>query len=164
MAQKYYVNVAGVFIGSFDGATPPTGSIAVPTPPNDQLQQWDGNQWVLRAPALLEYTAAARWAIEANGITVAGMHLETDDRSKLMIIGARKASEADPQFTTQWKVSTGIFVTLDAAAIVAVSDAVAAHVAVCFAKEAEVSAQIAAGMVATFAQIDAAFAAVATAY
>ena len=110
------------------------------------------------------HVAAARWAKEVAGITVGEVHVETDDRSKLMIIGARKAAEADPQFMTQWKVSTGIFVTLDAATIVAVSDAVAAHVAVCFAKEAEVSAQIAAGTVATFAQIEAAFAAVATAY
>lgn len=110
------------------------------------------------AADLVTHAAQRRWEKEAGGITLSGLVVHTDDRSKIMISGARVAAEADPNFTTQWKGADGSFVTLDAAMIVAISNAVSTHVSNCFALEAQVLAQIEAGTITTAAEIDAAFA------
>lgn len=108
---------------------------------------------------LQEYAAAKRWEKEVGGIEINGFTVATDDRSKTMISGARVAAMANPNFTTAWKGSGGEFVPLDANAVIAISDAVLAHVSNCFATEAQVLADIEAGAITTFEQIDAAFAA-----
>ncbi len=107
---------------------------------------------------LVAYAADRRWQREVGGLMFAGFHFATDDRSKMMIIGARAAAAAAPDFTTEWKLPGG-FVTLDADTIIAISDAVLAHVAESFAAEAQVLAAIDAGAITTTAEIDAAFAA-----
>lgn len=107
---------------------------------------------------LQEYAAAKRWEKEVGGIEINGLTVATDDRSKTMISGARVAAMADPDFTTSWKGAGGEFVPLDAHAVIAISDAVLAHVSNCFAIEAQVLAAIEAGSITTEAQIDAAFA------
>lgn len=106
---------------------------------------------------LQDYAAAKRWEKEVGGIEVNGLTVATDDRSKMMISGARVAAEANSVFTTQWKAGDGVFVTIDAAAVIAISDAVLAHVSDCFALEAQVLADIGAGTITTVEQIDAAF-------
>ncbi len=80
---------------------------------------------------LTTYAANKRWEKEVGGITVSGMLVATDDRSKLMIAGARTAADADEDFTTPWAVGDTI-VELDATQIIALSDAVLAHVQNCF--------------------------------
>ncbi|QGA57780.1 DUF4376 domain-containing protein [Brucella sp. 2280] len=127
------------------------------------IEKWiaDGN--VPEVPAtpainLKDYTANARWQKEVGGINYMGMPISTDDRSKVMISGARVAAEADPNFTTQWKGADGSFATLDAATIFAISTAVSDHVSNCFALESHVVAQIEAGAITTTQEIDAAFA------
>lgn len=107
---------------------------------------------------LPEYAAAKRWEKEVGGIDINGLTVATDDRSKTMISGARVAAQNDPEFSTQWKSADGTFVTIDAAAVIAISDAMLAHVSSCFAIEAQVLVEIAGGTISTFAQIDAAFA------
>ena len=106
---------------------------------------------------LKAYTAERRWQKEVGGVTVSGIRLETDDRSKTMLIGARLSAMVDPAITRQWKTENG-FVTLDAPTIIALSDVVTNHVQACFDLEASVLAQIAAGTITTTAQIDTAFA------
>lgn len=108
---------------------------------------------------LQEYAAAKRWEKEVGGIEINGLTVATDDRSKTMISGARVAAMANSDFTTAWKGSGGVFVPLDASAVVAISDAVLAHVSNCFAIEAQVLADIESGAITTVEQIDAAFAA-----
>lgn len=103
------------------------------------------------------YAAQKRWEKEVGGIEVNGLTVATDDRSKTMISGARVAAMANTDFATAWKGSGGEFVPLDASAVVAISDAVLAHVSNCFAIEAQVLAAIEAGNITTEAQIDAAF-------
>jgi len=105
--------------------------------------------------ALADYAAATRWQVETGGIVVGGIGVATDDRSKLMITGARIKADADPDFTTRWKTAAG-FATIDAATVIAISDAVLAHVDACFAAEAAVLAAIEAGDITTTAEIDAA--------
>lgn len=109
--------------------------------------------------ALLRYAADRRWRLETGGIAVAGVPVLTDDRSKLMIAGARLAAMADPAWTTPWHGADGGIYPLDAAAIVAISDAVSAHVQASFSTFAAVKAAIASGTITTTAEIDAAFAA-----
>jgi len=112
---------------------------------------------VLEPPDLKAYLADKRWQAEVGGIEVGGVPVATDDRSKMMIMGARLKAEADPSFTTAWKSGDG-FATLDAPTLIAVSDAVLAHVDRCFAIEAELGKGIAHGTVKTTAEIDTAFA------
>lgn len=106
---------------------------------------------------LVAYTANKRWQREVGGITVGGVPVATDDRSKMMLMGARIAAVADGNFTTQWKTQAG-FVTLDAATIIVMSNAVLAHVDQCFAIEAQVLVDIAGDTITTTEQVDAAFA------
>lgn len=105
---------------------------------------------------LVAYTANKRWLVEAGGIVVGGVPVATDDRSKIMIIGARVKADADANFTAQWKLPSGDFLTINAATIIGISDAVLAHVDASFAAEAAVLAEIAAGTITTTAEIDAA--------
>nr|WP_047581392.1 DUF4376 domain-containing protein [Methylobacterium sp. ZNC0032] len=108
-----------------------------------------------------ELTARAadrRWRQEVGGITVAGVPVATDDRAKLMITGARVAAMADPDWSTVWHGADGQTYPVDAAAMVAISDAVQAHVNSGFATFAAVKAAIEAGTITTAADIDAAFA------
>ncbi|OIS90236.1 DUF4376 domain-containing protein [Brucella cytisi] len=73
--------------------------------------------------------------------------------------GKMQPIEENLNYTTAWKGSGGEFVPLDASAVVAISDAVLAHVSSCFATEAQVLDCIEAGAITTVEQVDAAFAA-----
>lgn len=109
------------------------------------------------AAALRAYSATARWRKENGGMTIGGLTVATDDRSKALIQGAYLQAQRDPAFTAQWKTSSGSFVTISAAEIEAVALAVAAHIQACFAKEAEVVQAIDDDIIDSFAQIDDAF-------
>ena len=108
---------------------------------------------------LVTHAADRRWQKEVGGIVVDGIPVATDDRAKLMITGARVAAMADPAWTTTWHGTDGNSYPVDAAAMVAISDAVQAHVNATFATFATVKAAIEAGAITTAAQVDAAFAA-----
>ena len=108
--------------------------------------------------SLSGYAADVRWRKEVGGISVGDVPVSTDDRSKQMIMGARIAAEADSGFTTPWVGSDGSISTLNATQVVAVSNAVLAHVSSCFATFATVSANIADETITTREEIDAAFA------
>lgn len=107
---------------------------------------------------LLAYAADFRWRLEIGGIVVAGVSVATDDRAKVMITGARVAAMADPDWSTIWHGADGGSYPVNASAMVAISDAVQAHVNSGFATFASVKAQIGAGTITTTAEIDAAFA------
>jgi hypothetical protein len=42
---KYFVDMAGNYIGAFDGAEPPASSIEAPSAPDDARQPWLGDRW-----------------------------------------------------------------------------------------------------------------------
>ncbi|TCR69681.1 DUF4376 domain-containing protein [Bosea sp. BK604] len=106
---------------------------------------------------LLAYAADKRWRIEVGGITVSGVPVETDDRSKIMIMGARVAAEADPEWSTIWHGADGGTYPIDAAAMIGISDAVESHVNRGFGTFAKVKTQIESGEIKTAAEVDAAF-------
>ena len=113
---------------------------------------------------LVAYAADARWRREVAGTTVdlggdLVVPVATDDRSKIMIMGAASAAAADEEYTTPWKTVTGAFVTLTAAQLQTVAAKVAVHVRTCFAVERSVVTSIYAEAHAVVSkdQIDAAF-------
>lgn len=110
-----------------DGDRPVRGWTIVPAPPVD---------W----PAVI---ADRRWRAEVAGIDVGGIHVDTDDRSKLLINGAAVEAMLDPEYLMRWKTHGG-FVELTAAEVITVARAVRAHVQACFNREAELLAALAA--------------------
>lgn len=108
--------------------------------------------------ALVAYAADKRWQKETGGFEFNGLHIATDDRSKLLITGAREAAKANTSFTTPWVTSTGVIAELDAAAIIALSDAIGAHVNSAFGIYSEIVPLIMDGSITNQTQIDIAFA------
>lgn len=51
---KYFVDIEGNYLGGFDGANPPEGSIEIDSPPLHGLDKWDGKQWIIHNPPDLE--------------------------------------------------------------------------------------------------------------
>ena len=72
-----------------------------------------------------------------SGITVAGVPVATDDLSQSRVGSAALAATIDASTKVKWKGSDGGFVTLDAPTIIAIAQAVRAHVQACFDREAE---------------------------
>lgn len=111
---------------------------ALPVPPPDAPAPTVSQ----RRAQLLARLAARRWECEVGGTTLAGLPLATDDRSKLLLLGAADTARRDPDYTVTWKTADG-WVLLDAAALIAAAEAVHAHVQACFAREAVLHAAIA---------------------
>lgn len=102
---------------------------------------------------LVAYNAQKRWEKEISGITVGGAQIDTSRESQSMIAGAYLYSQKNPGSPIKFKASSG-WVTLDAATVETIADAVGAHVQACFAIEADAAAGISAGTVTTTEQID----------
>jgi hypothetical protein len=79
--------------------------------------------------------AAYRYTKEIGGVTVAGIVVATDDRSKMLIAGAYAAAKNNVREEFKFKGGAG-FVTLTKAQIDGVGDAVFGHVQDCYAAEA----------------------------
>lgn len=106
---------------------------------------------------LVAYAAHARWRKEIGGIVIAGVPVATDDRSKLMITGARVAAVADPNWSTAWVGSDGQIYPVDVDAMLGISDGVQVHVNATFGTFANVMVAIEAGELSTPAEIDGEF-------
>ena len=85
--------------------------------------------------------AAARYAAEISGVTLSGATIRTDRESQALITGAALAASHDENYSVTWKAKNG-FVTLNSAQIIAVAQAVRAHVEACFDREAELQTAI----------------------
>jgi len=81
--------------------------------------------------------AAARWEAETAGID----GIKTDRESQALITGAALKAMQDSEYSCRWKTESG-FVELTAPQILAIADAVRAHVQSCFDREAELVALI----------------------
>lgn len=96
--------------------------------------------------------AARRYEAEVGGITLDGMQIDTDDRSKLLINGAALGATIDPAYVMQWKTPGG-FVELTGEQVIGIARAVRAHVQACFDREGELHAALEAGTL-TAAMLD----------
>jgi hypothetical protein len=91
----------------------------------------------------LDALAARRFTAEESGTTFNGMSLQTDRVTQAKVTAAYVKAKADSTYAiANWKMAPGTFVTLSAAQIIAVGDAIAAHVQACFDHEALLSGQI----------------------
>ena len=106
---------------------------------------------------LTAYAKERRWAREVGGVQINGINIATHDRSKQMVLGARIAASADPNFTADWDTGAAS-VTLTAAQLIDISNAVLAHVNNCFTQYQNVRAAIESGAAATYESVDSAFA------
>ncbi|GAU80563.1 DUF4376 domain-containing protein [Bosea sp. BIWAKO-01] len=112
---------------------------------------------VLAPVNLIAYAAELRWLVEIGGIAVAGVPVATDDHSKIMIMDARVAAAADPDWTTVRHGADGNTYPVNATAMALISDGVQAHASATFQTFARVKAAIEAGTISTAAEVDAAF-------
>jgi hypothetical protein len=131
-------------------------AVLVGIPSNPQAQKVDTTQTppaIVGLPAvvatladvqagLLNLAASCRYAAETGGITVAGLPIATDDRSKLLLSAAYAQAQANPSFSVRWKTGAGSWATITAAQVTAAYNAVVAHVTACFALEASFHDQI----------------------
>lgn len=85
--------------------------------------------------------AAARYEAETSGVTVEGAVIDTDRESQALITGAAMAATLDESYSLNWKTADG-FISLTAPQIIAVAQAVRAHVQSCFDREAALNEQI----------------------
>lgn len=113
-----------------------------------------GDEYYSESPALPETPVSAamvaerRYRAETAGVSVRGLRIDTDDRSKLLINGAALEALIDPAYSMQWKCQ-GEFVQLDAGQILEVARAVRGHVQACFDREAELLAKLNEGTLST---------------
>lgn len=91
---------------------------------------------------MLDRLAGRRWIAETGGIIVGGAPIKTDRESQAVLTSAYVQASGNPEFTARWKVGRGAFVTLDAATIVAIGNAVTSHVQACFNREDELTDEI----------------------
>ena len=103
----------------------------------DKINEWNGEDFV--APTFEDLRdrkyreiAQARYNAEIAGIN----GIRTDRESQGLITGAALKAMQDNTYTCRWKGIDG-FVTLTAPQIIAIADAVRAHVQGCFDREAE---------------------------
>ena len=167
MITLYRWNEQGLYVDSVDvDDAAPMPPRSTPTKPpkltGTQVAQWQG-QWVKLAsapagpdiepepiptpvtdwPTLL---ADHRWKVEVAGVTVGGIQIETDDRSKLLINGAALRANRSADYVLRWKTPTG-FIDLTATQVLAVADAVCEHVQLCFDREDELLCAVADGSI-----------------
>lgn len=119
---------------------------------------FDTRAYIAPSVDLLSHARRQRWQFETGGVTVAGIRVATDDRSKILLRGSVDMAEADATFFAPFTDVDGVEHPLGADAIKATWAAVTAHVAAAFTIFSVVRKGISDGTVTTFAAIDAAFA------
>ena len=85
--------------------------------------------------------AAARYEAETAGVEVNGVTIDTGRDSQALITGAAVAAMLDDDYSLNWKTTAG-FIHLSAPEIIAVAQAVRAHVQSCFDREGELVARV----------------------
>jgi len=104
------------------------------------------------------YAAQKRYEKEIGGTIWNGWPVHTDRESQSKIIAERLAIEAGERTDPDgWKFADGQFRMVSNEDFMALASAVRQHVRDCFALEAVVIAQIEAGTITEYSQIDAAF-------
>lgn len=97
-----------------------------------------GEEFVDDGISQAEHAAAYRYERENGGVLVGVVQIKTDQFTRTNLLGARIRAMEDPAYAVNWKTSGG-FVALTAAQIIAIADAVAAHVQRCFDAEAAIT-------------------------
>ena len=119
----------------------------------------DGTAWLPPGPVedLHVYAARRRWEIiEAHRLQLGPFSVPTDTVTQNVLTAGYAKASANPAYAIQdWKVAAGVYVTLDAATIVMIADAVEAYVQSMFSANLVADEAIEAGTATTTAQVDA---------
>lgn len=112
---------------------------------------------------LYDHAAMKRWQRQVGGTSIdlgsGPIPIPTDGQTQVLLAGARIKADADASYViAKFKMGPGSYAPLNAAAIIAISDAVEAHIQGCFDLNDSVDADIGSGSITTTAEIDAAFA------
>lgn len=113
--------------------------IPVETPPEpvsweDDIPIYGNVDFATLKEAKYAEIADSRWRAETGGITLNGVDVATDRESQALLTAAVLKAQDDPNYMVNWKARNGWF-QLDAATLIAIADAVRAHVQSCFDKE-----------------------------
>lgn len=104
MATKYYVDGNGKYIGGFDGALPPTGSVEVAFPPVDGRQTWNGSNWSAFDPSSFD-TDSLNQALTEPGSVVRALGLVTFQEINKLRVRAGLTAYTMDQFITALKAN-----------------------------------------------------------
>jgi hypothetical protein len=124
----------GYYVELFDGATLPTEAEVTAKIPEYEAVQ--------KTATLLSALATHRYAKQTGGLTVGGVSVKTDSDTLTSLIAARILAKENAQYTVKWKAEGG-FVTLNAATVIAIADAVRGFIQACFDAEAAIAANVA---------------------
>lgn len=95
--------------------------------------------------SLKRVAKAMRMQRETGGFMLGDMFIESDEKTERRIIGAWAKAKDDSDYSiADWKVGND-FVTLDAATLIAIGDALSAHISQSFTFEKAVNAEIESG-------------------
>lgn len=101
----------------------------------------------VKAAKLVRINDAKNVALDA-GFWHDGVLFDSDYKARLAYLEAATQFQLDPEFSTQWKASTGQWVTMDAALFAALIPVYRAHVQACFAWQAAREQEVAAAAAA----------------
>ena len=112
MTAKYYASVLGRYLGAFDGAAPPDGSIEVPVAPADASMMWDG-KWDYPAATFYDRRAAVLTTIASTANTLlatgapvsGGLHIALDDGSRADLTAMAATATAASAGAVTWPES-----------------------------------------------------------
>jgi hypothetical protein len=90
-----------------------------------------------------EQLVRARQSAEARGVTLGGVTIATDRQSQAMVTGAllMMRSQGAPK-AVQWKTKNGTFAPIGLSELELAAQAIFAHIEACFAREAELLAEL----------------------
>lgn len=154
MIENARYTADGAILATFNGA-----ELSIPDDMANrhrrELAEWEAAGNVIQplpAPTLADKKTAAiaalaqkRWQIETGGIVVGGAPIATDRGSQALINGAYQGALRHPSTVIDFK-GVGGWVTLDAATMIAIGDAVFFHVQACFAREKILAEEVAAAV------------------
>lgn len=139
VAGIYSVNVVRETLGAFQDYGTPTltfnGTSVTQTLPATDLSLERAKEQAL------SQIAARRYQAETGGVEAGGVPVATDRDSQGKYTAARIIAKEDANYTVNWKTDAG-FQTFDATTLIAVADAVRAHIQACFDREAALAADI----------------------
>lgn len=101
----------------------------------------------------LKKLEALRYEREVGGMDFMGMTIPTDRATQSKLDTAHRRASADPTYSVKWKIGFNQWVDLDAPTIIAIGDAMEAHIRGAFAWEAVKAEEI--NTAATQAELDA---------
>jgi hypothetical protein len=149
VTAEYAVADGSLIRATLDGQT-----LFVPADPGNRIYRRLQDEgvtiapYVAPAPDLPALIADKRWRVETAGIAVEidgqTLQIDTDDRSKVLLLGARDLAEADAGATFTFAARNGRFV-LTAAQLLALDATVKAHVQATFAAAAQIADELDAG-------------------